>query len=465
MKRILPFALILFFLTACNSNPSNANSSEDLNESQLLAYQQVDEANPLKGFAPFMGTNNAIPTSLEFFYIPMNQIEAQKGIYDFSPIEENLEEIKTRGHQTVFRIYLDYPDLESGVPDFFWDDGIEKIYYLNPSTNEEQYFPDYTNQTCIDYICDFIKELGEKYDGDERIAFIFCGFIGHWGEWHNYYYTQTQGHEGDKMPDQSQQEALYKCFSSSFNKTFTMTRYPSSSILSSLENIGYHDDSFTEDTIDDSKSWFFMTQLKNTNQTVKWKTAVIGGEFRPENQVPFLRGEKYADYYQDFDECLQATHCSWLIYDAAFYGNRSQKERKVGWEASKKLGYDLYCSNAEVDSTEEGLEVKITISNKGYAPFYYNWQARLLLVKEGEIIAQWDNPFSDWELPKLLPDESTDYTASLNLPSNASSQEALSGSKLLLTIPNPMEGGIPLKFSNASLNRDMEGYITLKNFN
>ena len=44
--------------------------------------------------------------------------------------------------------------------------------------------PDFSDERLINILSDFIKELARLYDGDERIAYITTGLLGHWGEWH-----------------------------------------------------------------------------------------------------------------------------------------------------------------------------------------------------------------------------------------------------------------------------------------
>ncbi len=447
---ILLMLLISILLINCHSY----NSIGNIRNSE---YKQVNEANPLKGFVPFAGENNAIPSSMEFFSMPMNAIEKQRNVFDFTDFENQLSEISARGHQAIFRIYLDYPEMENGTPDFFWDDGIEKLYYTNPDTGNKFFFPDYTNQKCIDHLCDFISKMGRKYDGDSRIAFIFCGLVGHWGEWHNYYYTLTG--DSEHLPNDAQQEQIYKAFAENFSKTFTLTRYPSTPSLLKFQNIGFHDDSFTEDTIDDKKDWYFMSRLKKSKMAERWKTAPIGGEFRPENQLPFLNEKKYAPYYQDYDECVNETHCSWLLYDTAFYPARTEMQREKAWQASKKLGYDLFCSDVKYNVTSQKIELHIEITNIGTAPFYYNWKPVVEIINGEDTLKIFKNPFSNWNLPSIFPEQSENFSASLDI--SELKEMDLSSCKIILGIPNPDEKGMPLKFANKTLNQDKKGFITL----
>ena len=451
---------LLFISCASLSNESASKNTDKTGKNEL--YKEIEEANALKGFVPFLGnytSRSMIPASMEFFYIPLNKIMTAENTYDFSLLESNLEKIKEHGNQTIFRAYLDYPDEPNGTPDFFWDLGIEKIYYK--SDNGTCYFPDYTNQKCIDIICNCIRELGKKYDGDPRIAYIFAGFVGHWGEWHNYMYTQTPGHQGEKMPNEEQKAQFVKTFAESFTKTSVVVRTPFSKALNEYQYIGFHDDSFTQDTIG-SDGYFFMPQLKRTNMTSRWQTAAIGGEFRPEHQVAFIYGKNKPAGYQNYEKCVKATHCSWLLFDRAFYqGSKNTSERLL--TENNKLGYDLYCSQINTELSGNEISVSISISNVGIAPVYYNWQPVMALVKDGNIVISWDSPFENWNLPSIMPECKEDYSAKVSLPFDFEAQN-LTGCKLVLGIPNPMENGIPLKFSNTNLNQDYPGYITIGEF-
>ena len=451
---------LLFISCASLSNESASKNTDKTGKNEL--YKEIEEANALKGFVPFLGnytSRSMIPASMEFFYIPLNKIMTAENTYDFSLLESNLEKIKEHGNQTIFRVYLDYPDEPNGTPDFFWDLGIEKIYYK--SDNGICYFPDYTNQKCMDLICDCIRELGKKYDGDPRIAYIFAGFVGHWGEWHNYMYTQTPGHQGEKMPNDTQKAQFVKTFGESFRKTSVLVRTAFTSALNDYPNIGFHDDSFTQDTIG-SDAWNFMPGLRQTGMTSRWKSAAIGGEFRPEHQAPFVYGINMPSGYQNYEKCLKETHCSWLLFDRAFgQGSTTAKERLR--KASNQSGYDLYCKEMNVEVAENELLVDISIANVEIAPVYYNWQPLLAIVKEGNIVCSWDSPFENWNLPSILPECKEDFSVKVELPAGLE-VENLSGCKLVLGIPNPMENGVPLKLSNTSLNQDYPGFITIGEF-
>ncbi|MGC9781441.1 MAG: hypothetical protein HZR80_19520 [Candidatus Heimdallarchaeota archaeon] len=93
-------------------------------------------------------------------------------------LESNLDEIAERGHQAVFRVFLDYPEEPTGIPDFLLN-GLT-IYQYDEFGGGIS--PDYTNETLISTLESFIQEFGKQYDGDNRIGFVQIGLLGHWGE-------------------------------------------------------------------------------------------------------------------------------------------------------------------------------------------------------------------------------------------------------------------------------------------
>ena len=113
------------------------------------------------------------------------------------------------------------------------------------------------------------------------------------------------------MASNKQKRQIIHAFEYKFKHTNILTRYPGTP-GSNNGQIGFHDDSFTYNTINSEKDYFFYNQLKKALKTNIWKTQPIGGEFRPEGQDNFLNG-KVTEDFQDYDECVNKTHCSWLM--------------------------------------------------------------------------------------------------------------------------------------------------------
>ncbi|MEA2070527.1 MAG: hypothetical protein U9O98_04480 [Asgard group archaeon] len=190
MKKNKCFTIILVLIIVPISIPINGNAADSTDIyskftfSKELNYNPLQtQNNPFRGFVPFMGNYDTFPHSMEFFYVPLKDLMSGEDTYTFNQgLEPKIEQIADRNHQTIFRVYLDYPGQEIGVPDFLIP-GLTFYHYDEFGGGES---PDYTNETLISTLESFISTLGEEYDGDQRIAFIQIGLLGHWGEWHTY---------------------------------------------------------------------------------------------------------------------------------------------------------------------------------------------------------------------------------------------------------------------------------------
>ena len=113
--------LVAILCLSCLSIAATATADERV----LLEYAPGPVANPLKGLVPYAGDENMhFPHSLEFNYVGFADLVKGYEEFDWQPLEELLNEISGRGHQAVFRIYLEYPDKTNVIPKFLLDDGL-----------------------------------------------------------------------------------------------------------------------------------------------------------------------------------------------------------------------------------------------------------------------------------------------------------------------------------------------------
>ncbi len=67
--------------------------------------------------------------------------------YDWQPLENLLDDVASRGHQTIFRIWMEYPGHNDGIPQYLVDQGltIHEWNYTNtePFPNQKICTPDY----------------------------------------------------------------------------------------------------------------------------------------------------------------------------------------------------------------------------------------------------------------------------------------------------------------------------------
>ena len=154
----------------------------------LPDYAPAPPDNPLKGFVPYAGQAREFPHSLEFNYLPVRAVMKGPDEFDWQPLERLLADVASRGCQTVFRFYLEYPNKPVGVPQFLLEAGVRiHTNTVGETRHQEQMLtPDYEDLRLRAALTHFIAALGARYDGDARIGFITAGLLGKWGEWHDY---------------------------------------------------------------------------------------------------------------------------------------------------------------------------------------------------------------------------------------------------------------------------------------
>ncbi|MCU0704842.1 MAG: hypothetical protein MUF18_12760, partial [Fimbriiglobus sp.] len=141
-----------------------------------LKHAPAPADNPLKGLVPYQAdVRDNFPHTLEFNYLPYSALVKGYDEFDWQPMEKLLDDIAARGHQAVFRIFLEYPDKKGIIPDFLVKDGLKVTKWLYTET---QPFPpapietpDYEDKNLRRSLKSFLAAFGKKYDGDPRIGF------------------------------------------------------------------------------------------------------------------------------------------------------------------------------------------------------------------------------------------------------------------------------------------------------
>jgi hypothetical protein len=183
------------------------------------------------------------------------------------------------------------------------------------------------------------------------------------------------------------------------------------------------------------------------------QAAPVGGEIRPE-LWPCLWKTKGCTKGQDFARCVRETHASWLM-DSSTSRSLAPDERERALAAARSLGYELQVVQATAEFKGRALEVSVTLTNRGVAPFYANWPVRVVAVGPDGADSVATLPFA---LNRLLPATASTQSVTLDLG------KLLSGEiTLLLGIPNPVKHGKPLRFANADADAEplRPGWLTL----
>ena len=411
--------------------------------------------NPLKGFMPYEGAYE-FPHSMEWFYLPLKDLQKDYELFDWQPLESKLNAIAARGHQAVFRVYLDYPQTPYGVPEFL-NHVPRRAYSENGNDKNPQrvsFSPDYENADLRRALKSFIAAFGKRYDGDARIGFITVGLLGFWGEWH----TWPHSKDGDNfMASAAVQNEVLDAFEAAFRQTKLVLREPKEGIHIETRALGFHDDSFAYQTLGPA-DWNFWPQVKKFGMAGTWKTQPIGGEVRPEVQKCMWNeaNENCVPPGQEYDLCVDITHASWMLNQGAFDAlSDAQKNRALS--GARRLGYDFSVRSVNIEKQNEKLHLELSLVNRGVAPFYYDWPLELAAVDaKNHIIALWTTA---WKLSKVLPGDAPKWVFETALPKVDKGRYVL-----LLRAVNPLPNGKPLRFGNQSQDQNLAGWLTLAPF-
>ncbi|WP_115992558.1 LysM peptidoglycan-binding domain-containing protein [Cohnella lupini] len=475
---------------------------------QELAYKPAPIDNPLKGFMPFLDAGkegffkegddwrdrpSQMPYSLEFFYEPLSAVMLGIDKFDWSHFDKQLNDIASRGHQAVFRFYIDYPNKPSGIPQFLLDGGLKTRAYTEFENGKEtaSVSPDWDDPNLVSAIEKFSAALGERYDGDPRVGFIMVGLIGFWGEWHTYPYdgwtpkTDADGKElkDDKgetvrlanwMPSEANQKKVLDAMDDAFDQTRLVVRNPIANETFQTKNydIGYHDDSFAFQTLPTSmggQDWHFWGRAITAEDTDFWKTRPMGGEMRPEIQVPMWNNDppKYNDPVkpiegaqgEDFYDAVNLTHASFMMNQGVFQIPLQPVALGRAQEGSRSLGYEYSAVKSYLNDSNGSLNIGVEVENKGVAPFYYDWQVELSAKVGNKVVKTWS---TDWKLSGILPN---DANGNHNVLWQGSFKPQLTSGDydIYLRVVNPLEKTTSkaVKFRFANKDQSADGWLKL----
>ena len=155
----------------------------------------------------------------------------------------------------------------SAAGNFRADHGLGKVYPI----------PDMDDPIVLERHLDFIKRLGERYDGHPDIDHVDLGSIGWWGEWH------LSGSKNCKLPTLENRKKVVDAYLAAFKKT------PLLMLIGGEECLKYatqHGTGWRADCLGDMgflRSWCHMRQgyplwIREAGVQDTWKTAPVAWE-------------------------------------------------------------------------------------------------------------------------------------------------------------------------------------------
>jgi hypothetical protein len=407
-----------------------------------LDYAPAPVDNPLKGLVPYQGDRrDRFPHSLEFNYLPYASLVKGDDTFAWEPLERLLDDVASRGHQAIIRVYLEYPGKSGAIPEFLVREGLRVTQWkTGPSERSQVESPDYADPNLRRSLRQFIAALGRRYDGDPRLGFITAGLLGLWGEWHSHPCA-------DLFAPPAVQEEVMAAYAAAFTRTPVLLRYPSAG--NAGRGFGYHDDSFAWATLATGRkadAWFYLAKLQAAGPAAleTWKTRPIGGEIRPEAWGQVFDDPPADARIQDFLRCVEATRVSWLMDSGVFRKDLSPARRQRAEAGVRRMGYEYHARAVSLGEPRDGvLPVRLEVENRGVAPFYADWRPEWALLKGPEVARTFP---TSGRVQGLLPGEPARVWADALPLSGVPPGDYI----LALRVPNPLPGGKPLRFANAT---------------
>ena len=228
-KKILfcVFCIIILFFISFNSKTTKKINTKELYkyETNIEVTGYTDEVlmNPGKGFTSMYESIDADCINListMYYRFDWEEIETADGVYNWNIIDYYINMAKKRNKKIAFGVMNASTSANSAyvTPKWVFDKGAQYTITTNEYGNE-QFVPVWDDPIYLEEMNQFIQALGERYDGNENIAFIDIRGYGNWGEQHNYKDGLEENQIGSYISAEQLKELYIEPYMESFPNT------------------------------------------------------------------------------------------------------------------------------------------------------------------------------------------------------------------------------------------------------
>ncbi|MBB6048595.1 DUF4832 domain-containing protein [Armatimonas rosea] len=385
--------------------------------------------NPLKGWCAYSdpGFVHALPVSLAYFYASWRELEPRPGVFAWEAFEKKWESPLARGKHVILRLFLEYPNEPTGLPQWVIDSGVKRTAYDTKEVGKGL-CPSWDDPKLLEPLLRFIAAFGKRYNAHPRVAFLQLGTLGFWGEWHTWPVEKL-------MASLTTQKRVVAAYRAAFPDVPIHARYPYEGTNHAW--LGYHDDMIPEDSLG-TEAWQFLPSLTKAGRTENWKTAPLGGEM-----VPSAARKWLGEGWPTLQKAVEQLHFSWIgPYCPAIEKDLPPEQKARADTLVRRMGYSFRLTQLTYGTAAHGaLELTLDGINEGVAPFYRDWPLEVGLLDETSRVVARIRPITD--LRRWLPGP---FSVKASLPS----PPKLPKLRLAVRVVDPWEGAAqPLRFANA----------------
>ena len=371
------FITVMMFVSSCIE-------TMELDFVAVEVNRTITSVQPMTGLVLWSGYDQmdkyASVITLEFAYcLPCKVVTGKKDgkiQYNWSYLENILNDIASRNHQGVIRFRYENPGNKEGgetgataVPQY-----IKDLSDYNETSNyaegQKTYYADWTNDELKWFTKQFITDFNARYKEDPRIAVIQLGF-GHWSEGHIY---GTDLKLGVNFPSKAYQKEYFMHVANTLEIPWGMSIDGGDSYYSPVVedeellalNFGVFDDSFMHEghELASGSGWNEMC-WDGVGKEYRWIKGICGGEisyYTSNDQKNFLNPNGM--YGWTWENAAAKYHISYMLANNAPGSKHATVDRFR--EAGIASGYKFHVSNCRTN----GTETRLVVTNHGIAPIY-----------------------------------------------------------------------------------------------
>jgi hypothetical protein len=418
-------------------------------QTREIPFSAPDIVNPLRGLYRWQNQEYAPqprPAYDSYERYAWHDLEPRRGQYDFSMIERDLDAAQRSGRKHALRIRAMIHGQGPVVPDDLVDQ-MGRGWWSHGT-----YVPDWNDPDFLDRMGRLIAELGRRYNGDPRIAWVDVGFYGNWGEWHTWPLTYPARNGAVDMSTANKRQIVDRMATAFPDTQLIMGSEDEATLVYALRKyptMGWRRDSLGSWIFDENSTFRNLRRSSADWELVmeRWQAAPIISEFISPND------QRDPDVYRLAQQQAKDYHVS-LVSN----GNTLAWERLSGTgrtallQLGKSVGYRLVLDElAMSQGLHPGGSFRVTSRwiNRGNAPVYERWQPTLELRDDAGRV-RWRGRL-DLDLADLLPsDRTTSFDDQFTLPDDF----APGRYDLVLVIRDPADYREPLALVIQGRQRD-----------
>lgn len=340
---------------------------------------------------------------LNGIYLRMDwsDIEKEKGVFDFSFIDDVFERFGREGYIFNFRLctFEGSADCAYATPKFVFDEGAKGI----PVGEDME--PVYDDPIFLTYLDKFLAKFAERYDGHPMVRSIDIGTFGTWGEGH------TWGGSRTVYPYETFKKHI-DLHVRHFKKTRIVINYGfmQGALNSDEQNaemieycrslgMGIRNDSIC---VSSYSAWYQYDTLYSRDLFQMFaETAPVDLEFA--HYYHYSKAGRFREGLPMIEACrnAQATYAGFHGFVTKWYKKHKYLHEYLG----NRLGYWYFVRGYTLPALPAGGrgELKLEMENRGYARAYNNYNMRVMLQGDCGCYTVYDGAAdnTDWLQDKL----------------------------------------------------------------